>query len=301
MSDVPSEKRIAELIDPLRVKPGTTVSLARDFDPGYRPPGLHKTEADAILNDSIELLQEYQARLYAEGTRSLLVVLQALDAAGKDSTIKHVMTGVNPQGVEVHSFKVPSAEDLAHDYLWRYEKKLPDRGRIGIFNRSQYEEVLVVRVHPDNLLREHLPAGREDEDVWERRFQEINNWERYLVDNGTHIVKLFLNVSKREQRERFLARIANPEKNWKFSAHDVQERKYWEDYQRAYEAVLSNTSTQWAPWYVIPADHKWFAHLAAGAAILHALMQMDPQYPAISSDERAALEEEGRLLASEPS
>lgn len=301
MSDVPPEKRIAEIIDPLHVRPGTTVSMARDFDPGYTLPGLHKTEADAILNDSIELLQEYQARLYAEGTRSLLVVLQALDAAGKDSTIKHVMTGVNPQGVEVHSFKVPSAEDLAHDYFWRYEKQLPDRGRIGIFNRSQYEEVLVVRVHPENLMREHLPAGRVDEDVWERRFQEINNWERYLVDNGTHIVKLFLNVSKREQRERFLARIANPEKNWKFSAHDVQERKYWDDYQRAYEAVLSNTSTQCAPWYVIPADHKWFAHLAAGAVILHALMQMDPQYPTISSDERAALEEEGRLLESEPS
>jgi PPK2 family polyphosphate:nucleotide phosphotransferase len=299
MAEAPSRNRIAELIEPLRVKPGSRISLARDFNPAYTTPGIDKHHADDILDESITLLREYQARLTAEGTRALLVVLQALDAAGKDGTIKHVMTGVNPQGVEVHAFKVPSAEDLAHDYLWRYSKKLPERGRIGIFNRSHYEEVLVVRVHPENLIREHLPPSTEDEDVWERRFREINNWERYLVDNGTHIVKLFLDVSKEEQRERFLARIQTPDKNWKFSAHDVQERRHWDDYQRAYEAVLSNTSTRWAPWYVIPADHKWFAHLAAGAAILHALMEMDPQYPTVSAEERAELEQEGKLLQSE--
>jgi PPK2 family polyphosphate:nucleotide phosphotransferase len=231
----------------------------------------------------------------------LLVVLQALDAAGKDGTIRHVMSGVNPQGVEVRGFKVPSSEDLAHDYLWRYVKALPGRGKIGIFNRSHYEEVLVVRVHPENLVREHLHPSTEDEDVWERRFREINHWERYLVDNGIHVVKLFLNVSKEEQRQRFLARIDEPDKNWKFSANDARERQCWDDYQNAYDKVLSNTSTKWAPWYVIPADHKWFMRLASGAVILHALMDMDPQYPTVSAEERRELVREGKVLAEEHS
>ncbi len=242
-----------------------------------------------MLQEGIELLADYQARLAAQDTHALLVVLQALDAAGKDGTIKHVMSGVNPQGVDVRGFKVPSAEELSHDYLWRYAIELPARGRISIFNRSHYEEVLVVRVHPQNLDRQHLPPEARGKDVWERRFREINDWERYLVDNGIHIVKLFLNVSKEEQRQRFLARIDEPEKNWKFSANDARERQYWDDYQRAYEEILSNTSTKWAPWYVIPADHKWFMRLAAAAVILHALMEIDPQYPEVNLVQRQEL------------
>jgi PPK2 family polyphosphate:nucleotide phosphotransferase len=299
MLEAPSKKRFAELIKPFHVKPGSKVSLKHDFDPAFKMHRVHKDDADDILHEGIELLAEYQARLAAEGTRALLIVLQALDAAGKDGTIGHVMSGVNPQGVEVRGFKVPSSEDLSHDYLWRYAKALPERGKICIFNRSHYEEVLVVRVHPQNLVREHLPPSGEDEDVWERRFREINNWERYLVDNGIHVVKLFLNVSKEEQRQRFLARIDEPEKNWKFSANDARERECWDDYQKAYEEVLSNTSTKWAPWYVIPADHKWFMRLASGAVILYALMEIDPQYPEVTAEQRKELLREGVALSEE--
>ena len=187
--------------------------------------------------------------------------MQALDAAGKDSTIKHVMSGVNPQGVTVRAFKQPSAEDLNHDFLWRHQCALPGRGSIGIFNRSHYEEVLVVRVHPDLLAAEHLPAAARKHDVWARRYREINNWERYLVGNGIQVVKIMLNVSKREQAKRFLQRIDHPDKNWKFSPSDVRERRHWEGYQQAFDSMLSQTSTRWAPWYVVPADHKWFSRL----------------------------------------
>jgi PPK2 family polyphosphate:nucleotide phosphotransferase len=231
----------------------------------------------------------------------VLIVLQALDAAGKDGTIKHVMSGVNPQGVSVSSFKVPSAEELGHDYLWRYARRLPERGRIGIFNRSYYEEVLVVRVHPENLDRQSLPPSSRTGNIWKRRFREINDWERYLVDNGIRIVKLFLNLSREEQRLRFLQRIDTPEKNWKFSAADARERERWDDYQRAYSDVLSSTSTEWAPWHVIPADRKWYARLAAGAVILHEIMRIDPRYPVVGPEKlreleevRAALSEEGQ-------
>jgi PPK2 family polyphosphate:nucleotide phosphotransferase len=210
-----------------------------------------------------------------------------MDAAGKDGTIKHVMSGVNPQGVEVSSFKVPSSEELDHDYLWRYARRLPSRGTIGIFNRSYYEELLVVRVHPTILEGQKLPPSAKRKGVWERRFREINDWERYLVDNGIRIVKLFLNVSKEEQRQRFLARIDEPEKNWKFSAGDARERRYWDDYQRAFEDVLSKTSTEHAPWYVIPADRKWFMRIAAGAVILNALLEIDPKYPVVSDEAKA--------------
>jgi PPK2 family polyphosphate:nucleotide phosphotransferase len=235
------------------------------------------------------MLSEYQERLAAQDTWGVLVVLQALDAAGKDGTIRHVMSGVNPQGVAVHSFKVPSAEELGHDYLWRYARRLPARGEIGIFNRSHYEEVLVVRVHPEVLARQQLPKSPK-RDLWKRRYREINDWERYLTENGIRIVKLFLNLSKEEQRTRFLRRIALPDHNWKFSAADVRERQYWDAYQQAFSDMLSHTSTEWAPWHVIPADHKWFARLGAGAVLVQTLMEIDPRFPRVSQEQRDALQ-----------
>jgi PPK2 family polyphosphate:nucleotide phosphotransferase len=226
----------------------------------------------------------------------VLVVLQALDTAGKDGTIRHVMSGVNPQGVTVHSFKVPSTEELDHDFLWRYAQRLPERGEIGIFNRSHYEEVLVVRVHPENLDRQKLPKAAKTEDIWQRRYREINDWERYLTDNGLRIVKLFLNISKEEQRARLLRRIDLPDHNWKFSAADVNERERWDDYQSAFCEMLSQTSTAWAPWYVIPADRKWFARLGAAAVLVHALMEIDPRFPPFSRQQREALLETKKRL-----
>src|SRR5271169_5332295 len=252
------QKRVAEFIEPFRVKPGARVTLSRDFDPAFKG-GVKKKEGVTLLAEGVRLLSEYQARLAAQDTWGVLVVLQAMDTAGKDGTIRHVMSGVNAQGVNVHSFKVPSEEELDHDFLWRYAQRLPARGDIGIFNRSHYEEVLVVRVHPENLDRQKLPPPAKRGDVWRRRYREINDWERYLSDNGVRVVKLFLNISKEEQRIRFLRRIDLPDHNWKFSAADVAEREHWEDYQHAFSETLSNTSTKWAPWYVIPADHKWFS------------------------------------------
>jgi PPK2 family polyphosphate:nucleotide phosphotransferase len=290
-------QRLAGLIQPLRVDPGSTVRLPKDFDPGFHGDYIQKGDAQEALARGVAELAEYQDRLAAQSTYAVLVVLQALDAAGKDGTIKHVMSGVNPQGVSVSSFKVPSAEELNHDYLWRYAKRLPERGRIGIFNRSYYEEVLVVRVHPENLDRQRLPASTRTGNVWKRRFREINDWERYLVDNGIRIVKLFLNVSREEQRRRFLQRIDTPAKNWKFSAADARERERWDDYQRAYADVLSSTSTEWAPWHVIPADRKWFARLAAGAVILHELVRIDPHYPRVSPEKLRELGEIRSALA----
>jgi PPK2 family polyphosphate:nucleotide phosphotransferase len=278
------------LIDPLRVTPGSTVVLARDHDPGYRAGWLHKQDGEEQLRLSVEMLAEYQARLAAQDTFAVLVVLQGIDAAGKDGTIRHVMSGVNPQGVSVHSFKTPSAEELSHDFLWRYSRRLPSRGQIGIFNRSHYEEVLVVRVHPELVESERLPPVATRGDLWKRRFREINQWERYLVDNGIQVVKLFLNLSREQQRLRFLERIDNPEKNWKFSPDDARERRHWDEYQTAFSEMLSNTSTEWAPWYVIPADHKWFAHIAVGAALIRTLRQIDPQYPALDAGTRAQLQ-----------
>ena len=278
---------LQELIKPLKVEPGRRVRLPRDFDPDYHAAFVKKEDAKETLQRGVDLLAEYQARLAAQDTYGLLVIFQAMDAAGKDGTIKHVLSGVNPQGVEVSSFKVPSSEELDHDYLWRYAKRLPARGMIGIFNRSYYEEVLVVRVHPAILAGQKLPPSAKRRGVWERRFREINDWERYLTDNGVRIVKLFLNVSKEEQRRRFLARIEEPEKNWKFSAGDARERRYWDDYQKAFEDVLSKTSTEHAPWYVIPADRKWFMRIAAGAVILEALMDIDPKYPVVSDEAKA--------------
>jgi PPK2 family polyphosphate:nucleotide phosphotransferase len=281
--------RIAELIKPLRVKPGSRVNLAQDFDPGYKADFVKKKDGAEMLKISIALLADYQRRLAAQATYGVLVCLQALDAGGKDGTIRHVMSGVNPQGVQVSSFKVPSAEELDHDYLWRYARRLPERGNIGIFNRSHYEEVLVVRVHPENLDRQKLPEDAKGEDVWDRRYREINDWERYLSDNGFMVVKIFLNLSKEEQRTRFLKRIDVPEHNWKFSAADVRERAYWDDYQSAFSQMLSATSTPWAPWYVIPADRKWFARICVGAVLAHTLIGIDPQYPKLSQQARREL------------
>ena len=232
---------MADLIEPLTVPPGSTVKLSRDHDPGYTGQ-VTKDQAAALLADGTQLLAEYQDRLAAQDTYGVLLVLQGIDAAGKDGTIKHVMSGVNPQAVQVTSFKQPSADELNHDYLWRCQRALPGRGKIGIFNRSHYEEVLVVRVHRELLAAERMPDPGDG--IWERRYREINDWERYLTDNGIRLVKVMLNLSKREQAKRFLKRIDHPEKNWKFSPSDISERQHWDAYQRAFEAMLSRTSTR---------------------------------------------------------
>jgi PPK2 family polyphosphate:nucleotide phosphotransferase len=257
---------------------------------------MKKREGVELLRTGVELLAEYQERLAAQDTHGVLLCLQALDAGGKDGTIRHVMSGVNPQGVHVSSFKVPSSEELDHDYLWRYAAKLPARGDIAIFNRSHYEEVLVVRVHPENLDRQKLPPESRDPDLWHRRYRAINDWERHLTDNGFRLVKIFLNLSREEQRKRFLKRIDLPEKNWKFSAADARERAYWDDYQKAFSAMLSATSTEWAPWYVVPADRKWFARICAAALLAHTLMEIDPQYPEVGKETRKALKAAKREL-----
>jgi len=281
---------ITEFVQPFVVEPGRSVHLARDFDPGAKHGLLDKQDGKELLRLGVELLAEYQERLAAQDTYGVLVVLQALDAAGKDGTIRHVMSGLNPQGVVVHSFKAPSTEELDHDYLWRSSQRLPARGQIGIFNRSHYEEVLVVRVHPEFLERQHLPEAARGKDVWKRRYREINDWERYLTDNGFRIVKMFLNVSKEEQRLRFLARIDQPEKNWKFSADDAHERRFWDDYENAISEMLSHTSSEHAPWHVIPADRKWFLRAAVAATLAKTLMDIDPQYPTVDEQARAELQ-----------
>ena len=292
-------KRIARLIEPLRVEPGRRVTLARHFDPGYKAGFLDREEGTELLEQGVALMSEYQERLAAQDTHGVVVVLQALDAAGKDGTIRHVMSGVNPQGVSVHSYKAPSSLELDHDYLWRFATNLPRRGEIGIFNRSYYEEVLVVRVHPEILQNQQLPRRARGRDVWKKRYRDINDWERYLTDQGFTIVKLFLNLSKEEQRVRFLRRIDLPDHNWKFSAADVKERSYWDDYQKAFSEMLSNTSTEWAPWYVIPADHKWFARACASAIIANALIKIDPKFPKVAPEAHDALMETKGLLEAE--
>ncbi len=292
--------RIRDLVKQFRVEPGRSVKLPRDFDPGDTS-GFGEADAQEVLDDGIRLLSEYQARLAAQNTQSLLVIIQAMDAAGKDGTISHVMSGVNPQGVGVTSFKVPSAEEMDHDFLWRYARALPARGMIGIFNRSYYEELLVVRVHPSILEGQQLPPEKKDKGIWTRRFRQINDWEAYLVDQGCTIVKLFLNLSREEQRERFLARIDEPDKNWKFNAADVKERAHWDDYQAAYADVLSRSSTEAAPWHVIPADAKWFARIAAAGVIADALIRMDPRFPTLDAEARAALlAARAELVAEDP-
>lgn len=273
----------------LMVEPGSKVSLTKDFDPGYTGDYKDKADAEAATLHNVQQLAKFQDILYASRTYALLIVLQALDAAGKDSTIKHVMSGVNPQGCDVHSFKTPTAEELGHDYLWRSVKVLPERGRIGIFNRSYYEEVLIVRVHPEFLATEHLPPVDPDTSIWEQRFREINKFERHIVDNGMIVLKFFLNVSRKEQMKRFLARIDDPQKNWKFSASDLRERKYWGDYMDAYEDALNHTSTKVAPWFVIPADHKWFTRLAVSQIITETMESLSLAYPKATPEQLTAL------------
>lgn len=283
------ETRIEELMDVMRVPPGKKINLRKDYDPGFTGKWMTKAEAKETLARGIQMLAEMQDKLWAQNQYALLMVLQALDAAGKDGTIKHVMSGVNPQGVNVYSFKAPSGEELDHDYMWRNFKSLPARGNIGIFNRSYYEEVLVVRVHPEILDSQQLPPALKDKRIWKRRFEEINNFEKYLVDNGIIVVKFFLYVSREAQKERFLKRTMMPEKNWKFSAADIKERAHWDDYIDAYEDMFNHTSTEWAPWYIVPADHKWFTRLAVAAVLYYTMKKLNLAYPAVSEEQKQAL------------
>lgn len=248
-----------------------------------------REEAATELREGIEALAVLQDRLYAADRWAALFVIQAMDAAGKDSTIKHVMSGINPQGCQVAAFKTPTSAELDHDYLWRAQRELPPRGRIGIFNRSYYEEVLIVRVHPEFLAGQRLPDGLVGPDIWEERFRQIRQFERHLAENGTRTVKFFLHVSKGEQKRRFLARIDQPEKNWKFSAGDLKERALWKEYQSAYEEMIRNTATKASPWYVVPSDHKWYTQLVVGAAMVAALADLDPRYPELPAAKRAEL------------
>jgi PPK2 family polyphosphate:nucleotide phosphotransferase len=291
---VKTEDLIRSLIVPAYQK----ISL-KDYSPAYQADYITKADAAGKLQEGVEALGKYQDMLYAQNTYALLIIFQAMDAAGKDSTIKHVMSGINPQGCQVFSFKAPSSEELDHDYLWRCFRALPERGRIGIFNRSYYEEVLVARVHPEILEQQQLPPQLRDKGIWKRRFEEINSFEKYLVNNGVIVLKFFLNVSKAEQKKRFLERIDLPEKNWKFSAGDVKERAKWDDYMNAYEDVFNHTSTEWAPWYVIPADHKWFTRLAVSAIINHQLKALNLEYPTVSEAHRQELLQSKQMLESE--
>jgi PPK2 family polyphosphate:nucleotide phosphotransferase len=293
-------QRIRDFIEPLRVKPGSDVVLERDFDPADTGDFFTEADSKGLLEQGVELLDHYQSRLAAQDTYGVLLVLQALDAGGKDSTIRHVMSGVNPQGVVVHGFRTPSADELDHDFLWRYAQKLPARGQIGIFNRSHYEEVVVVQVHPQILAKQKLPPEAAEGDVWERRYRQINDWERFLVENGFPVVKVFLNLSKEEQRHRFLSRINHPDKNWKFNANDVRERAHWDAYQSAFSRMLSATSTEHAPWYVIPADHKWFLRVGVAAVLVNTLAELDPQFPTVSAEAQRELIVAKAELESEP-
>ncbi len=286
------EKRVRKFVAPFRIEQGKGFKL-KDVRPDDTE-GLEserKDEAKEWLEGGVRLLAEYQDKLYAQDQWSVLLVFQAMDAAGKDGTIKHVMSGVNPQGVEVNSFKAPSSEDLDHDYLWRSMRRLPERGRIGIFNRSYYEETLVVRVHRELLAKQKIPPQLVGKHIWDERFEDINAFERYLVRNGVVIRKFFLHVSKKEQKKRFLERLTNGDKNWKFSINDVKEREHWDAYQDAYEDMIRNTASKHAPWFVVPADNKWFTRLVVVAAVVDALRDLDLHYPKVDAERRAELRE----------
>ncbi len=290
-----TERRLERALDRLRVTDGRLFRLRRFATDDTRPLE-SKDEARELLARGIARLAGLQQKLYADDRWSVLLIFQAMDAAGKDGVIAHVMSGINPQGCQVYSFKQPSAEELDHDFLWRTTRCLPERGRIGIFNRSYYEEVLVVRVHPELLAAERLPERRVTGALWKERFESINDFERHLARNGTAVVKFFLHVSRREQRARFLERIDEPETNWKFSLADVEERRRWDDYMDAYEDAIRHTSSEHAPWYVIPADHKWFARLAVAEAIRQRLEQLDLAFPTVDAAHRRALREARRSL-----
>lgn len=290
-------KQAKRYSEPFRVTDGSKFRLKR-FDP---EDTLHldtddKPVAQEALACGVEALKKLQDKLYAHNRWAVLIIFQAMDAAGKDSAIKHVMSGVNPQGCEVSSFKAPSAEELDHDFMWRCAKRVPERGRIGIFNRSYYEETLVVRVHQEYLAGQKLPEKVRTKDLWKQRFQDISNFERYLTNNGIVVLKFFLHVSKKEQCERFLARIEDPAKNWKFSLNDVHEREHWNEYMKAYEDTIRNTATSYAPWYVVPADHKWFTRLVVASAIVENLNALDLEYPTLSKTELKELENARQAL-----
>lgn len=284
------------------IKPGTKLRL-KDFETKYTAGFNDKEDAAEMLNKDIQRLSELQDMLYAMNKYSLLVVIQAMDAAGKDGTIKHVMTGVNPQGCNVSSFKQPSHEELSHDFLWRINRAMPKRGMIAIFNRSHYEEVLVTRVHPEYILGQNIPGidsvDKVDKKFWAKRYEIINNFEKQAFENGTIIIKFFLHVSKDEQKKRFLARIDEPEKNWKFSTSDVKERQLWDKYMEAFEEAISNTSTEYAPWYVVPADRKWFMRAAVGDIIVGTLEKLGLEYPTITNEEKNELLKAKDLILNE--
>jgi PPK2 family polyphosphate:nucleotide phosphotransferase len=303
--DDPEQRR--RILDDLRVHPGVGADLASrptrwagvgEYESLSKPE--MKAAAKEVLRRGIERLSDAQELLWASDTHSLLVVFQAMDAAGKDSTIEHVMSGVNPQGVQVVSFKQPSSEELDHTFLWRIQKNAPERGRIGIFNRSQYEEVIALRVHPEWLEKQRLPDGDRGPDFWKGRFEDLNAFERHLDRNGTKVVKLFLHVSKAEQKRRFMARLDNPDKLWKFSADDVTERGHWDEYMAAYEEAIDATSTEWAPWYVVPADDKRVMQALTAAILVDAIESLDLRYPTVSDADRERNAEARRLLEAEP-
>jgi PPK2 family polyphosphate:nucleotide phosphotransferase len=293
-------KRIEKFIEPYRITQGKKFKL-RDIDPGDTG-GLKsedKAEAKELLARGVDWLAEQQDILYAQDHWAVLLVFQAMDAAGKDGTIKHVTSGINPQGCQVTSYKQPSSEELDHDYLWRYMRSVPARGQIGIFNRSYYEEVLVVKVHQELLARQKMHPSLVTKKIWEKRYEDIGNYERYLHRNGVLVVKFFLHVSKAEQKRRFMERLDQPDKNWKFSASDVAERQYWSEYQDAYEEAIKNTASEHAPWYVVPADNKWFTRLVVAAAVVDSIASLDLQYPVITAEKRKALAEARRSLEAE--
>ncbi len=293
-------RRAHTLAAPYRIARGKGFRLA-DVDPAdtAQLESEDAKRAKEVLQQGVELLAEFQDKLYAQDRWAVLLIFQAMDAAGKDGTIKHVMSGVNPQGCQVYSFKQPSHEDLDHDFLWRCLRCLPERGRIGIFNRSYYEEVLVARVHEEILEAQKLPSALVTKRIWEERFESIQGFERHLARNGTVILKFFLHVSKAEQKRRFLARLDEPEKNWKFSPSDVAERGHWKEYQRAYEDAIRETAADHAPWYVVPADHKWFTRLVVAAAVVDALAALELAYPKVDAAKRKALAAARRALAGE--
>ena len=288
-------KKALKLADKFRVNHGSSFRL-KDYDSADTRGLRSKDKANELLQQSVAVLQELQEKLYAQDQWAVLLIFQAMDAAGKDSLIKHVMSGVNPEGCDVASFKQPSAEELDHDFLWRTTRRLPERGKIGIFNRSYYEEVLVVRVHQEFLAKQHLPPALMTKKIWKERFEDICNLEKYLTRNGVVIRKFFLHVSREEQKRRFLERLDEPEKNWKFSEADVHERQYWDDYMNAYEEMIQHTSTPDAPWYVVPADHKWFTHIAVSSAIIQTLEEMDLQFPKVDKVRRKQLDNARQAL-----
>ncbi len=287
-------ERLAKMF---RVQSGKDFRL-KDFDPADTGHWRSKEHAEEAVQEGIARTVELQDKLYAQDSWALLLIFQAMDAAGKDGAIKHVMSGVNPQGCQVYSFKAPSDPELQHDFLWRTTRNLPERGHIGIFNRSYYEEVLVVRVHPEILKSQKVPASLMGKQIWEERFEDIRCFERHMARSGTVIRKFFLNVSKKEQKKRFLARLDEPEKNWKFSAGDIHERQCWDDYQKAYEEMIGNTSTEQAPWYVVPADNKWFTRLVISTVVVDALESLDLEYPKVDDAKRKELEAAKKLLVS---